>query len=217
MVDCGDEFCEEAPAPFAEPDKRKNKVTPKAKGKAKAMAATCFVCAESLAPKSKWCKAHKRVYDSMRYQAERDSAVKVLDDVMANEAQALVAMEEFERDNPQGGRLKRKKLINWTEFQRAYSTRSETKDGALEEPMTEAEFLKWAQDVKVLSKDTARTWWEEMFMGATDRDNKGRGGAFRLWVPIKEYRDNNRARCIEDRTMMGSDRMTRPGFHINSQ
>eukprot|EP00969_Alexandrium_andersonii_P007450 324683-Alexandrium_andersonii.AAC.1 len=56
--------------------------------------------------------------------------------------------------------------------------------------MTEGEFKLWCKNTKALSQDAANEWWTELYDNESiDRDNKGRGGLERLWVPTNESRE----------------------------
>ena len=67
-------------------------------------------------------------------------------------------------------------------------------------PKSEAEFLKWAQNKKCLSKEDSGAWWEELEANRNiERDNKGYQGCFQVWVPVDGIRINQRERYQDNR------------------
>lgn len=148
-----------------------NVVIPKAKAKSKAKAKTkskaekstktkgaggkkepvtsciCPNCPFPKYPGSRFCAAndHKRAWDNMVYQRRSRKNIteeekKAFDDAMKDDSYAGKAVDTFARDNPP--EMRKKGLVDFTQFLRITGERVGRKDSRGEVPMTERAFYK---------------------------------------------------------------------------
>ena len=69
-------------------------------------------------------------------------------------------MRDHIKQTPSGGRWLRHPLIDWLAFQQAHGVRMAVKDREGTQPMTECEFILWAQSTKRQTKAAAQVWWK---------------------------------------------------------
>ncbi|CAE7244197.1 unnamed protein product [Symbiodinium sp. CCMP2456] len=158
----------------------------------------------------KWCAGHKRAYAALMAQAKKDGKLEVVKEIMADDQRCQICMREWCEKNPINERWSRKRLFDWSQFTERHGRRDYDGDHDGDVPMTEAEFLNWAQTVKRLTATGARHWWTEMKDGNVRRDHGGRDsegklGAERLWVPsAQEARERKKGRFGEISVAQGS-------------
>ena len=213
------------PSPSPLPKKKRGKGggkgSPKAKAKAQAKRGAltgkpgrpgklpCLCCEEAPAANSRFCKDHKRSCDAMSYQAKHsgeERAQEIFDELFADDSRIGPAVKEFSLQNPPTQKYKRKQLIDWVAFRRAYGVKMTQRDRSGDLPKAYKEFKIWCVNKKGLTDDQAKDWWKKLLDDPTvDRDNDGFGGAFRLWIPnAKQSRDRLRDSYIDNRQEEGS-------------
>lgn len=167
----------------------------------------CLACDDQPVRGHRWCAEHKRVEQAMRYQANKSGNVKMYDEIMGDDAKAAAALREQVKKTPAGSRWARQPLIDWTAFKQVHGVRVSVKEREGNSPMTEEEFIHWAQDTKMQTKAAAQAWWKEYFESDAERDWLGRGGALRLWVKTVEIKFRDRERYIDNATEQGSNQV----------
>ena len=197
-----------------------DKVAPAAKGEsggqprgppAVAEGQQCFAmdCFDARLRNQKWCAKHKRAYAAMYMSAKKQDTLVHFNQLMANETQAKLAMRDWCHQNPPDGKWSRKRLLDFTQYTEAQGRLAYEGDADGDEPKTEAEFLRWAVDVKCLTTAGAERWWQDLQTAASRRDFKGRHadgtvGALRLWVPSVELSERKRGRYEDSKVTSGS-------------
>ncbi|CAE7221799.1 unnamed protein product [Symbiodinium sp. CCMP2592] len=161
----------------------------------------------------KWCAGHKRAYAAIMAQARKDGKLEIAKEIMADDERCKICMREYCEKNPINERWSRKRLIEWSQFCERHGRRDYDGDHEGDAPMTEAEFLNWAQQIKRLTATGARHWWTELkdsnarrdFGG---RDSEGKLGAERIWIPCAQERhERKKGRFGEIGVSQGSKQM----------
>ena len=186
-------------------------------GKSKAVVVTCTPCA---APGctgfrqkgQKWCVDHKRAYAAMHAQAKKQGSTQLatFQEVMADETRSQLAMRDWCNQNPIGERWARKRLIDFAQYSKVSGHHAYAGSYDADVPMTEPEFLHWAQSEKRMTPTGAGAWWAEILQSEAPRDMQGRDahgqvGVLRLWIPREERRERKRGR-FEDRSLSQSSK-----------
>ena len=219
-----------------------NVVRPKAKAKGKAKAKTkskaektnksksatgkkepvtsciCPNCPFPKYPGSRFCAAndHKKAWDNMVYQRRSrknisDEEKKAFDDAMKDDSHAGKAVDAFARDNPP--EMRKKGLVDFTQFLRITGERVGRKDSRGEVPMTERAFYKHCENVLGLDEAESKEMWREYDQDVQiERDNKGFRGALRLWIPAHEVKSQDREHYVDNRVVEGSDTIKAPSL-----
>ena len=173
----------------------------------------CFAqdCGQPRVRNQKWCSKHKRAYAAMAAQAKKNGQYESFQELVADENRLLITMREWCERNPPDGKWSRKRNLDFTQYSEARGQLDYAGEGAGDEPKTEAEFLKWAVDVKCLTQSGAGKWWKDL--QATCRtDTKGRHpdgspGATRLWVPSVEVNERKKGRYVDNKVSQSSKQM----------
>lgn len=219
-----------------------NVVIPKAKAKSKAKAKTkskaekstktkgaggkkepvtsciCPNCPFPKYPGSRFCAAndHKRAWDNMVYQRRSRKNIteeekKAFDDAMKDDSYAGKAVDTFARDNPP--EMRKKGLVDFTQFLRITGERVGRKDSRGEVPMTERAFYKHCENILGLDEAESKEMWREYDQDPQiERDSKGFRGALRLWIPAHEVKSNEREHYVDNRVVEGSDTIKAPSL-----
>ena len=198
----------------------------KSKAKAKAKAGSggsrpgkgpCLCCKEPRHANSRFCKDHKRSYDSMAYQAKKAEeqgeagSVEAFNNSMADDFSAKAAIEKFCEINPPDQRYSRKSFIDWADFKKTFGQRTDIIDRSKSKPMWEGEFISWAMNEKALPKAEAEQWWKEHYNNPRiERDNDGYKGRLQLWIPTGSSKLVDKSRFSESSTSQGSKPMKNP-------
>lgn len=101
--------------------KAKSKAAPKAKSEKNKKCFHCR-CTEPKVTNGKFCKRHHRFAEGMKYQASAKKEPATFNDVMSDPSKAAVALDDWERENPEGST--RKKLICWATFKKKHGVRT---------------------------------------------------------------------------------------------
>ena len=202
----------------------------RAKGKAKAKAKSgagaggsrpgkgpCLCCQDPRHSNTRFCKLHKRAYDSMAYQARKAEesgevgAVQAFQAVMGDDVTAKSEICKFCELNPPDSRYARKSFIDWTCFTKMYGHRTEIIDRSKCKPMWEGEFLLWAQNEKALTKAEAESWWQEYLNDPrVERDNDGYKGRLQLWVPCGVSKLTDKSKYTDSVAQQGCKTLKNP-------
>lgn len=205
-----------------EPVHGRGKAKAKAKAKAKSAGSRpgkgpCICCSEARHANTRFCKMHKRSFDSMAYQAKKAEAngeagaVEAFQNAMQDDFSAKQAIEDFAELNPPDSRYVRKTFIDWADFKKTYGHRTEMIDRAKCKPMWEGEFMNWAQNEKALTKVEAEQWWKDYFNDPKiERHNDGFKGRLQLWIPTSTSKITDKARFIESAMNQGSKAIKEP-------
>ena len=175
----------------------------------------CFAidCGLERLRNQKWCAGHKRAYAAIMAQAKKDGKLEIAKEIMADDERCKICMREYCEKNPINERWSRKRLIEWSQFCERHGRRDYDGDHEGDAPMTEAEFLHWAQQIKQLTATGARQWWTELRDSNARRDHNGRDsegklGAERIWIPCaQESRERTKGRFGEIGVSQGSKQM----------
>lgn len=150
-------------------------------------AKTCFAqgCPEKVRAHSKFCQAHHKDVEAMKYQAKvKDpKAVKVLEDVLGDPAKTAMALDDFSKENP-GGRF-RKKLIDWTSFTQKFGKRAEVRLRGTEELMDVSDFVAWQRTRGKSEEESMQLWKEHL---ESDLEREGEGATVKLWIVRNKQR-----------------------------
>ena len=184
--------------------------------------APCLVpgCSDLRRANAQFCALHKRSFDSMQYQAEKEAermreedddddqedSLEIWNNIKKNEAVLGEEVRKFSIENPPDARYARKSLINWAAYKRSYGQRVTRRDRASDVPMWEGEFQHWGEGTKRLPGAEVRAWWQELLDDPNvERDYKGRGGRLQLYIPNAILaRDRLRDRYIDNAQEEGS-------------
>ena len=92
----------------------------------------CLVasCNDDCVKGSKFCQPHKRSAQNMKYQAEAQSkeALKVVQDILADDSKAGIEVEQFSRINPPDKRYMRKSVVDWVAYKQRHFKTTSTAD-----------------------------------------------------------------------------------------
>ena len=92
----------------------------------------CLVasCNDDCVKGSKFCKPHKRSAQNMTYQAEAQSkeALKVVQDILADDSKAGIEVEKFSKMNPPDKRYMRKSVVDWVAYKQRHFKTTSTAD-----------------------------------------------------------------------------------------
>ena len=197
----------------------------KSKAKAKAKSGTkggtsrpakqpCLCCEEMRHANSRFCKDHKRSYDSMAYQAKKSAtpgAEEAFKSAMEDDITAKNEVLKFAELNPPDQRYARKQFIDWAAFKQLHGQKTEFINRSKCTPMWEGEFLYWAQTVKALPKADAEAWWHEHLNNPRiERDNDGYKGRLQLWIPKGLSRITDKSKFVEAVAEQGSKPLKDP-------
>ncbi|CAE7871566.1 unnamed protein product [Symbiodinium necroappetens] len=171
----------------------KGKAAPKRGGRDKDKNKKCFkaTCQEKAKAHSKWCVKHSKDTEAMKYQAksqqDNGKTLQMLETALGDPNKADLALDEFDRHNPQG--RFRKNLIDWSAFERKFGRRSEVRNRCAEELMDVTDYVKHKKD-RGVSEDKALLDWKELL--ETDVDREGEGTDVKVWVAVnkKRFRDD---------------------------
>ena len=171
----------------------------------------CLCCPEARHSNTRFCKLHKRAYDSMAYQAKKaegngeEGAVKAFQLAMQDDYTAKSEICRFCELNPPDSRYARKNFIDWAAFKQKHGKRTEIIDRSKCKPMWEGEFMQWATGEKALSKSEAEAWWKDFLNDPRiERDNDGFKGRLRLWIPKGNSRITDKSQFTESAQEMGT-------------
>ena len=185
----------------------------KAKPKAKASAGRkapngskkCFAagCTESKKGKARFCAYHRPMADSIKSQGEAAGKLQEAEQLLNDEAKCAMALQQWERDNPPG--KYRKKLIDWSQWQRQFKIKTVV---IVREGQTQ-----WTWDELVEEKGEAgwpaerilAKWnsWEKDSNVEQDWDN----GKNILWVPDRKRRIRDLVKEVNNSYVESSKQM----------
>ena len=189
---------------------KKAKAKAKAKGKSRPGKGSCLCCSDARHANTRFCKVHKRAYDSMAYQAKKaeeggvSGAKEAFNKAMSDDFSAKQEIDKFCELNPPDQRYSRKAFLDWADFRKSYGQRTDVIDRSKCKPMWEGEFMLWAQNEKALSKSEAESWWKEYFNDPrVERDHDGYKGRLQLWIPAGHSRLTDKSTYIDSATSQG--------------
>ena len=120
----GDKSEEEASGGRKKPKKTAGGGRSKKQEKPKIQSKTCLVasCNDDHVKGSKFCQPHKRSAQNMQYQAQAQSkeALKVVQDILADDSKAGIEVEKFSKMNPPDKRYARKSVVDWVAYQQKH-------------------------------------------------------------------------------------------------
>ena len=123
---------EEASGGRKKPKKRAGGGRPKKQEKPNIQSKQCLVplCNDDCVKGSKFCQPHKRSAQNMKYQAEAQSkeALKVVQDILADDSKAGIEVEKFSKMNPPDKRYARKSVVDWVAYQQKHFKTTSTAD-----------------------------------------------------------------------------------------
>ena len=174
----------------------------KADGSSGKGSGVCFVCTEKKQKNSKFCRAHHRAAEAMKYQAQhtKPPETAAYNEVMKDSGKARVAIDEFLRDNPEGS--SRKRLIDWTQWKREHGVR-------LAFTVREAEELLDIDDYWVSRgqpRGKTRQESDDAFkeLAKQHYDREGEGAFLKLWLPKVKERMKDRVHYQDASVTEGS-------------
>ena len=173
---------------------------------------TCFIhsCTSPCKKDKKWCEGHNRTYDALSYQARRDGTEPDLDASLNEAIKAEEVMSAFVSITPPDGFFLKKKKINWSTFTQLFGHRTSKQNMEGAKPMTQHEFLNWAENKKRCTPMGAMNWWNELQTDISirsdndGRDVHGRLGEKQLWIPKAKQFDATVNERYQD-TQVGSE------------
>ena len=128
----GDKSEEEASGGRKKPKKKAGGGRPKKQEKPQIHSKQCLVasCNDDCVKGSKFCQPHKRSAQNMKYQAEAQSkeALKVVQDILADDSKAGIEVEKFSKMNPPDKRYARKSVVDWVAYQQKHFKTTSTAD-----------------------------------------------------------------------------------------
>ena len=152
----------------------------------------CFACPVKRMGNSKFCKRHHRPAENIHYQAQRDGQLDAYNHAFSDEGKALVALEDFIRENPEAG--SRKKLIDWAQFVRRHGIK-------LSVTLRENDAL-WDIDdyyheyAKKRDWDRARS--DLKFKEAAQKlETEGTGANLKVWFPLAKTRMKDKTQYVD--------------------
>ena len=170
----------------------KNQGKGRGKGVIKPHVKECFIsgCNEKLRSKSRFCHKHHKDVEGIKYQAKVKNDPEVSEAVEAafsDPQKARLAVDEFERQNPEG--RFRKRLIDWSAFKQSFGKRAEVRHRGEEELMDVTDFVMHKQK-RGMDEEAAMNEWKKLL--ESDADREGEGLDVKIWVVMnkKRFRDN---------------------------
>ena len=157
--------------------------------------ATCFAesCPNLRLKGKRWCKSCNRSYDCMYYQARQNNEVASLEAALSTPEGAAEAIGDFQAENPDDAKYKKKKLINWAQFKQKYSVAHIKRDRSGCKPFEYTQWLKRGESIMGWTPAQTKNEWERFKKDRNiDRDKKGLGGCLRLWLPVIEEKHLDR-------------------------
>lgn len=177
----------------------------------------CLNCPEMRHANSRWCKLHKRAYDSMAYQAKvaekngHTDAQAAFTAAMSDDISAKNEIAKFCELNPPDQRYARKQFIDWAAFKTLHGQKTEIIDRSKCAPMWEGEFIAWAKNVKALPEAEAQAWWKEHLSNPRiDRDHDGYKGRLQLWIPKGISKITDKSKYTESFSEQGNKPLKDP-------
>lgn len=187
--------------------KQEQKPRGKAKEKAKAKKNVDFYCFAAECPErrkthSRWCPPHHRLSESMLYQAGKavPPQTAALNQVLSDPGKARLALDSFSSENCEG--RFRKKLIDWTSFQRTYGVRLSLTERENQELMDVDDWIVFQKNKKGKERDEAMSEWRKML--ESNWDGEGEGAARKLWIDLNKTRLRDRTRYVDQSALEGS-------------
>ena len=117
--------------------------------------------------------------------------------------------ERLVRSHPPNGKWTRKRLLDFAQYSESRGSLDYNGGAEGDEPKTEAEFTRWATELKCLTPTGASRWWKELEGSSCKRDLKGRRpdasvGALRLRIPSLEMQERKKGRYIDNKLATSS-------------
>lgn len=217
------DFLDEHDAASVSKASSSSKGSAKAKGKAKPAKdkLPCLCCDDPRAKGKRFCNAHNRNFDAMRYQAEHadddddetenGTTLKEFVSKMSNDAVAREEILAYSRDSPPDRRYARKTIIDWAAFRRRHGVRIAVVDQDRDKPFTEASFLIRCTTKLGLTNSEAKEWWTEFEENPNIfRDNGGFKGAQQLYIPVGRMRMRVKERYVDNAAEEGCNPDKKP-------
>lgn len=174
-----------------------------AKSKAKADK-SCFVggCDQKCRPHSKFCVAHHKDAEALRYQAKAKNDKEIMEAVesaLSDPHKAKLSLEEFAQANPEG--RFRKKLVDWSSFMQIHGKRTEVRERNQEEQMDVTDYVNYKMG-RGLSEQEALNDWKRLL--ETDVEREGEGAETKVWVVRNKMRLKDNVRYKDHQFQEGS-------------
>lgn len=174
-----------------------------AKSKAKADK-SCFVggCDQKCRSHSKFCVAHHKDAEALRYQAKAKNDKEIMEAVesaLSDPHKAKLSLEEFAQANPEG--RFRKKLVDWSSFMQIHGKRTEVRERNQEEQMDVTDYVNYKMG-RGLSEQEALNDWKRLL--ETDVEREGEGAETKVWVVRNKMRLKDNVRYKDHQFQEGS-------------
>ena len=174
-----------------------------AKSKAKADK-SCFVggCDQKCRSHSKFCVAHHKDAEALRYQAKAKNDKEIMEAVesaLSDPDKAKLSLEEFAQANPEG--RFRKKLVDWSSFMQIHGKRTEVRERNQEEQMDVTDYVNYKMG-RGLSEQEALNDWKRLL--ETDVEREGEGAETKVWVVRNKMRLKDNVRYKDHQFQEGS-------------
>ena len=182
----------------------KTKAPPKAKAKSSAKSKEdkqCYIsgCENKKTGKHKSCSDHKKVVDAILYQAEKQGKKAEVEKVLSDSVQAAKAIREFLQDNPPG--KFRKKLIDFTQWLKTYSTETSLKAREWCELYTFQDFSDEKTAAGWEAKAILDKWQSYESDPAIEREDDG------LWLPKRKQKIRDQTKRVSQSVIEASKAM----------
>lgn len=144
----------------------------------------------------------------MKYQATacKPSKLATYSQIMNDPSTAAVALDEWERDNPEGAG--RKKLVDWAAYERRHGTRSGVTHRQGETLYDIADY--WVHRGQPYGKTRAESDAEFREKAKGPYDREGQGPTLQLWLPDLRRRMRDTTRYEDTAAVEGSRQMKDP-------
>ena len=164
---------------------------------AKQAAKKCFAasCMEQKCLNSTFCRQHNRFAESMKYQAAQTKELSAYKDVMNDPSKAQVALEDWERDNPEGS--SRKRLICWATFRERHGVRVAftIREGEVQMGIDDY----WVHRGQAYGKTRAQSDNEFKEKVNTGKfETEGSGANITIWTPKLKERNRDTTTFVEN-------------------
>ena len=176
----------------------------RSRGRSSAASSECFVagCSVKKVGTKKFCSRHKRDAEAMQHQAKKAGEEEACKNLWICPHRARLALEQFDRDNPQG--RFRKNLIDWAQYKRSYISGSSFTEREEEEEWQFQDWVDKKHSEGSFDEAANTTEWCAL-VDATAPDRKsGDGVGASIWRRVRRKRIRDTTKRIEHSYSEGS-------------
>ena len=177
-------------------------------------------CDEEKKKGQRFCNHQWRHYDNMRAQAVAAEAAgskdqkKIFVEMMSDDEAAIQEIDRFAEENIASGAWKKKKKIDWAEWNERRGVKTSTTDTNRAKPFEREEYIIRQVNKFGRSKGDALNLWNEAVAASHARDHLGFKGQLRLWLQHSVFKDVSTENYIDKSAVEGSSRIKNPNQEV---